>query len=234
MEDNDGKFVIASKETISTIFSDFLTRVTKFEELVAVGSKLLDDFSQGLEFLRRSPINTKSELVEKILKVNETNRVKSYVQAGCINACDGVQNVSKLHTSLCGLRDHLSKAKCILSELECLMEDVAGELHSANENLSPPWGEESGDVLDLQATTSDEIGEEKVLSHPSKPETTDYAALMAIIYSMLKQDYSMQERMVNSLNHNSSSGELESYSLMWSLRPFINDEIMHQAWKLIP
>ncbi|XP_057957450.1 uncharacterized protein LOC131150619 isoform X2 [Malania oleifera] len=220
MEDNDGKFVIASKETISTIFSDFLTRVTKFEELVAVGSKLLDDFSQGLEFLRRSPINTKSELVEKILKVNETNRVKSYVQAGCINACDGVQNVSK--------------SKCILSELECLMEDVAGELHSANENLSPPWGEESGDVLDLQATTSDEIGEEKVLSHPSKPETTDYAALMAIIYSMLKQDYSMQERMVNSLNHNSSSGELESYSLMWSLRPFINDEIMHQAWKLIP
>ncbi|RVW92083.1 hypothetical protein CK203_037122 [Vitis vinifera] len=44
----------------------------------------------------------------------------------------------------------------------------------------------------------------------------------------------LQERIVSSLNLKSSTGELESYCLIWSLRPFINDEIMHQAWKLLP
>lgn len=107
---------------------------------------------------------------------------------------------------------------------------------------------------------------------------TDFAALMGIVYSMVKQDYVMQvinfwytffhillwsnapkslaswcwtfwsfcnstidnfttllqERIVTTLNLKSLSGELESYCLMWSLRPFINDEIVHQAWRLIP
>lgn len=47
------------------------------------------------EFLRRPPINKTSELVEKIIKSNDTKRVKSYVEAGCINSHDGMQNVSK-------------------------------------------------------------------------------------------------------------------------------------------
>ncbi|XP_028077083.1 uncharacterized protein LOC114279094 isoform X1 [Camellia sinensis] len=76
--------------------------------------------------------------------------------------------------------------------------------------------------------------EETVSSELPKPEHTDYAAMMSVIYSMVKLDYIMQQRIVSSLNLKSSSGELESYSLMWSLRPFINNDIMHQAWRLIP
>ncbi|XP_019055503.1 PREDICTED: uncharacterized protein LOC104610547 isoform X4 [Nelumbo nucifera] len=67
-----------------------------------------------------------------------------------------------------------------------------------------------------------------------KPEVSDYAATMGIVYSMVKQDYTMQEKIISSLSLNSSSGELESYTLMWSLRPFINEDIMHQAWRFIP
>ncbi|KAF5942499.1 hypothetical protein HYC85_020141 [Camellia sinensis] len=76
--------------------------------------------------------------------------------------------------------------------------------------------------------------EETVSSELPKPEHTDYAAMMSVIYSMVKLDYIMQQRIISSLNLKSSSGELESYSLMWSLRPFINNDIMHQAWRLIP
>ncbi|CAK9136116.1 unnamed protein product [Ilex paraguariensis] len=67
-----------------------------------------------------------------------------------------------------------------------------------------------------------------------KPEVTDYAAMMAILYSMVKQDCIMQEKIVTSLSLKSSSEELESYCLMWSLRPFVDDEIMCEAWKLLP
>lgn len=88
--------------------------------------------------------------------------------------------------------------------------------------------EDCGDQLYQQITTdqsSFELGE---------LEMTNYAVLMGIIYSMVKQDYVMQERIVNSLNLKSLSGELESYCVMWSLRPFIMDEVMHHAWRLIP
>ena len=119
-------------------------------------------------------------------------------------------------------------------------------------------------------------------SHLQEPEVTDYAALMGIIYSMVKQDYVMQvneqfnmyyhtfdmernysiirdkvleqflfffhyfcigqwenitlllqDNIVTSLNLKSSSGELESYYLMWFLWPYVNDQIMHLAWKLV-
>lgn len=116
-------------------------------------------------------------------------------------------------------------------------------------------------------------------SDTQRPEITNYATMMAVIYSMVKQDYFMQvviflwyrcssrkelimfpsfdnlwnvakhvdycnmfscdlvsllqEKIISGLNLNSTSEELESYSLMWSLRPYIDDEVMHQAWRLI-
>lgn len=105
---------------------------------------------------------------------------------------------------------------------------------------------------------------ENALSHFKIPENTDYAMVMGIVHRMIEQDYCMQvtyffqyffkfiwnqhckylifpgghnllqEKIVSALNFKTSSGELESYCLMWSLRPFINDEIMQQAWKLVP
>ncbi|KAK9284964.1 hypothetical protein L1049_024146 [Liquidambar formosana] len=233
MEGEEGNLVSELKEKISQIFSEFLTRVTKFEELVPVGSGLLLGFQQGLEFLRRPPIDKTSELIKSIIKTNETKRVKSYVEARCINTHDGVQNISKLHTCQLGLQDHLSKAKCILNDLKGLIEDATSAMQTANVSLSNLGDKDFGNELDQQAITSYDK-EEMSSSHVQKTEVTDYAVIMAIIYSMVKQDYMMQERIVSSLNLKSSSGELDTYCLMWSLRPFINDEIMHRAWKLIP
>ncbi|XP_062156172.1 uncharacterized protein LOC133864007 [Alnus glutinosa] len=224
-----GKLNSEIEEKIYQIYKDFLLRVTKFEELVAVGAGLLAGFQQGLEYLRRCPIDRTSELVKKIVEANGTKRVKSYFDAGCINAHDGVQNISKLQTCKLGLLDHLSKANSMLSGVESLLEDVTGAMQNFNGTLSPINDEDFGDRLNEQATANT-----KEVASSQLQRLTDYAALMGIVYCMVKQDYVMQEKIVSALNFKASSVELESYCLMWSLRPFVNDEIMHQAWKLIP
>lgn len=203
--------------------------VTKFEELLSVGTRFLTGFHQGLEMLRRPPL-IKSEMVERIIKANESRRLKAYVEAGCINPHDGVQNLNKLHTCLVGLQDHLRKAKSLLLELEGFMENVASAMQAAETSSSELPEETCKNGLDHQAMVFDK---EVELCHLEKSKVTDYAAMMGIIYAMLKQDYTMQEKIVSSLNLKSSAGELESYCLMWSLRPFVNDEIMFQAWKLV-
>lgn len=55
-----------------------------------------------------------------------------------------------------------------------------------------------------------------------------------MIVTNIRMLFRLQEKIVSSLNLKTSSGELETYCLMWSLRPFVNDEIMQKAWRLIP
>ena len=43
----------------------------------------------------------------------------------------------------------------------------------------------------------------------------------------------LQEKIVRSLSLKTSFDELDTYTLMWSLRPFVEDEIMNRAWKCI-
>ncbi|XP_038701322.1 uncharacterized protein LOC119998158 isoform X3 [Tripterygium wilfordii] len=107
-----------------------MASVTKLEELGNFGSRLLSGFQQALELLRRPPINTTSKLIDNIIKANDTKRVKSYIATGCINNHDMVQNMSKLHTCLLGLQDHISNAKSTLDALESLVEDVADVMKS--------------------------------------------------------------------------------------------------------
>ncbi|MBA0742126.1 hypothetical protein Gogos_015225 [Gossypium gossypioides] len=206
-----------TKYKIFQIYKDFLTGVAKLDELVPVGGRLLTGFQQGLEFLRRPPIKKTSKLIENILKANETKRLKSYLEAGCINSHDCVENTSKL--------------KSILNELECLLGVATAALQMANEHLSPLMDMESVVGLDPQESSGED---EMTSSRIREPEVTDYAAVMGIIYSMVKQEYTMQNKIVTSLNLKSSSEELESYSLMWSLRPYVNDQTMKLAWKLVP
>ncbi|KAF9616884.1 hypothetical protein IFM89_032846 [Coptis chinensis] len=213
-------------KTVHSIFSDFMTKVTKFDEMVSVSNKFLVGFHQHLEFLRRPSLEKTSELVDNIIKANETERMKAYLQSGCRNVHDGVQSISKLNTCQQGLQEHLSKGKSVLHELEMLMDDLVGVLTTADISTLQCQDEHICDGLIHE--------KEEMESTPhTKPVVTDYVTLMGFVFSMLTQDYSMQEKIVSSLNLNSSSGELESYCLMWSLRPFINDEIMHQAWRFI-
>ncbi|XP_011084335.1 uncharacterized protein LOC105166611 isoform X2 [Sesamum indicum] len=170
-----------SKDEIIKIYSEFMLRITKFEELVSIGSRLLLGFHQALE----------------------------------------------VHTCHLGLKDHMNKAKIVIDELENLLDDAASIVQTAKEKY-----EDINHNLDSVITSSDK--EEVPLSDLSTPKVTDYATMMAIIFSMVKQDYTMQVRVASSLNLKSSPGELETYCQMWSLRPFVDDDIMHRAWSLVP
>lgn len=196
--------------------------VAKLEELGASGNQLLSGIQQGLELLRRPPINRISKLIENVIETNNTENLRSYIEAGCINTHDAVQSTKKLHTCRVGLDDHLKKARSLIDELERLFNDVNIALETEN----PP----------CTSTVSDEdleLNEEEATVPNKKPDASEYALLMGIIKVMVKKDHRMQEKIVSCLGLKSSSEELETYCLMWSLRPYIDDEIMHQAWKLV-
>ncbi|XP_013629286.1 PREDICTED: uncharacterized protein LOC106335334 [Brassica oleracea var. oleracea] len=214
------------KQNIYEIFKDFLTGITKLEELDNATNIFLLRFQQGLCLLKRSPIVTSSKLIENILKNNETRRLKSYVEAGCINIDDAARSTRDLHTSLSGLSDHLIKAQSLLSDLERLTDDAALAIETATK-LSTQLDEESSD--DLRQVTSEE---NETVPFAQEPEVTEYATVIAVVYSMVKQNYVMQEKVVRSLSLKTSFDELDTYTLMWSLRPFVEDEIMNRAWKL--
>lgn len=47
------------------------------------------------ELLRRPAINRSSKLIEDVIETNNTENLKSYFEAGCINTHDGVQSTKK-------------------------------------------------------------------------------------------------------------------------------------------
>jgi len=58
--------------------------------------------------------------------------------------------------------------------------------------------------------------------------------VMVVVRNMLKLDYTMQENIVGALSLNTLPLELEGYCLMWDLRPYIDDDMMHLAWEMCP
>ncbi|XP_054791623.1 uncharacterized protein LOC129297295 isoform X2 [Prosopis cineraria] len=213
----ENKSVSDMKENILCIFKDFMTGITKIDELGTAGSRLLIGFQQALEYIRRPPIDGTSELIDKVIKANGTERLKVYIEAGCRNSLHGVQNVNK--------------TKVFLEELEGLLGDVTNSIQRTDGDLFPISEKDYDGELNDHAIRNNM--EEMVFSDSQNIDVTQLAALMSIIYSMVKREYLMQEKIVSALNLKSSLGELESYCLMWSLRPFINDDIMHQAWRLV-
>ncbi|KAJ4890285.1 hypothetical protein Rs2_30033 [Raphanus sativus] len=193
------------------IFKEFMTRVTKLEELENAANTFLLRFQQGLCLLKRSPMVTSSDLVKNILKNNETRRLKSYIASGCINIDDAAKSTRA--------------SRSLLSELERLTDEAALAIETATTQLDVDSGDE------LEQVTSDE--ENETVHFPQEPEVTEYATVIAVVYSMVKQNYVMQEKIVRSLSLKTSFDELDTYTMMWSLRPFVEDEIMNRAWKCI-
>ncbi|GJT82115.1 hypothetical protein Tco_1056457 [Tanacetum coccineum] len=198
-----------TKGKVVQIYSHFMARVAKFDELADAGNTFLVSFRQALEFIRRPSIEKTSELFEKVIKANNTHRMQSYVKAGYA------------HTSI--RAENLNKSKDIIDELACLVEEVRLALEAASETLQ----DDNHDMDPVSPTSSEE---ETVSFVPKKPEDIDYATMVAVVYTMVKQDYVMQEKIVSALNLKTSSGELESYCLMWSLRPFLSCNLLSSSF----
>ncbi|RID58264.1 hypothetical protein BRARA_F01571 [Brassica rapa] len=167
------------------IFKEFMTGITKLEELGNAANTFLLRFQQGLCLLKRSPMLTSSTLIKNLIKNNETRRLKSYIDSGCINIDAAAKSTKALHTSLSGLSDHLIKAQSLLSELERLTDEAALAIETAT---TTQLDVESCD--ELRQVTSDE--ENETVHFLQEPEVTEYATVVAVVYSMVKQNYVMQ------------------------------------------
>lgn len=239
----EDKSISDFQKEIFNKFKDFMTGITKIDELGTAGSKLLSGFQQALEFIRKPAIDKNSKLVNSIIKANETERLKAYINFDCKNRKDVVQNATNLGSCKQGLLHLIREVKVVLDELDDIkanVTNVAQRMHAKLSALSDP----DIDVKLNELRIDNDVDKNAACGHSgntdvtatNSKEKTDYtnlAFLMVGIYEMVQQDYLMQERIVSALDLNMSTEELENYCQMWSLHPFIDDEITHQAWKYI-
>ncbi|KAJ8428371.1 hypothetical protein Cgig2_012518 [Carnegiea gigantea] len=152
-----------------------------------------------------------SEFLAEVVKLEELGSIGGRFLIGFQQALEFLRRPSIFESSEF---DHLTKAKNIIEELEKLMEKAGSVMQSVDEMGGDECEMDFG--VESEPVTSDECG-----------------SFMAVIYSMMKQDYVMQERIVSALNLKTPAGELDAYCMMWSLRPFVDDDVVHQGLRLV-
>ncbi|CAN6297099.1 unnamed protein product [Urochloa humidicola] len=226
----------ADERTCRGVFVEFMTKVARFEELAESGNRLLVRFHQELEYFRRPTIPTESDVMTQILKSNCTGRMRSYLEAGCRLHCQNISNINQLRSCEDGLKDHINKVKALVEELECLVEDVYGITLTAS--LSALEVSDSHSIDNKLTTEPCTVEGVSTLQEDNSVDQLDndvsFVTVMVMVCNMLKLDYTMQEKVVGALSLKTPSSELQGYCLMWDLRPFIDDNVMHLAWKMCP
>ncbi|KAJ3683493.1 hypothetical protein LUZ60_013720 [Juncus effusus] len=210
------------------LFNNFMISVAKFDELVAAGNRFLQRFHQELEYFRRPEISEDSKIINEIIKSNMTERMKSYLDAGCTMSHQNIQNITQLNSCELGLKDYIKKAKILINEMECVADNAYKIAMESNQNITNSNFSKNNFKQDL--VNQEDERKEQALNTETSVE--HIAIMMLVIYNMLKLDYTMQEKIVRNLSHITPSSELESYSLMWDLRPHVNHDIVRYAWKI--
>uniref|UniRef100_A0A0E0E9Z3 DUF7795 domain-containing protein n=5 Tax=Oryza TaxID=4527 RepID=A0A0E0E9Z3_9ORYZ len=98
------------EDKANRVFLDFMTKVAQYDELVDAGKRALMMFHQELEHFRRPKLLTESGAISEIVKSNLSDRMRSYLEAGCTHHNENIQNMNKLHSCQEKLNDHISKA----------------------------------------------------------------------------------------------------------------------------
>ncbi|XP_057851300.1 uncharacterized protein LOC131061570 isoform X4 [Cryptomeria japonica] len=193
------------------MFSTFLAKTIRFEELGKVGGELLSRFHQELDLFRRQPLNETSQVLENIIQMNQTERLRTYIDAGCRHFHVDAQVTIKSQELLKDMECIFNKATSLMNEaISLLMEDLLiSEEHS---------------IDGLSGTESNEGSHDD-----QKLEISDYVSMMSVVYGMLRQDYAMQEKVVSDLQLDTSSEILQTYCFMWMLRPFVDERIITEA-----
>ena len=117
-----------SKEEARRCFFDFMTKVTQYEELVDAGKMFLVKFRQELEHFRRPMIPMESGAVSQLVKSNYTDRLKSYLEAGCHLQHQSIRNINQLCS-----REQMGRPSCETHDAEvlCMVVTVAAG-HNCN------------------------------------------------------------------------------------------------------
>ncbi|KAL1548137.1 hypothetical protein AAHA92_16411 [Salvia divinorum] len=212
-----------------------MMRIAQFDELVSTGSRFLVSFQQALGFLGRSPIDKTSILLEGMINAHGSRKAVIRSQSCAVSYLYDFREFARSFIIKC-------KSKVVVDELESLLGNAASIMQTSSDNDREDIS--SNSVLCIASTeqTANEKDEDDISCNFNSLHTVqgrpdlaeDYGSMMAIVYSMVKQDYTMQARIVFSLSHKSSQEELETYCQMWSLRPFVDDDIVSKAWNFTP
>lgn len=222
-----GDNVLEVDRTSHQLFLTFMARFTQFEEMGKLGSQLLVGFHQELELFRRPPLIESSQVLANIIEHNQSARLRTYTEAGCRHFHVDQQVTVKLNNYFQGLTKHMEQAQELLKDLEHLVENATVMMQEATNTML-----KNIKIYTEENSTEGSSGtesEEGCISDGHKLEISDYVAMMSVIYSMLSQDYAMQEKVVSDLQLNTPSETLQSYSLMWTLHPFIDERIINKA-----
>ncbi|BAF21246.1 Os07g0264900, partial [Oryza sativa Japonica Group] len=177
---------------------------------------------------RRPKLLTESGAISEIVKSNLSDRMRSYLEAGCTHHNETIQNMNKLHSCQEKLNDHISKAKLLLEELHILEEDVySTTLKACLSSLR-----HMDDCPDDNSLTNI-FSEDEQQSGDLLDKAVSCASVMVLVHNMLKLDYTMQEKIVKALCIKTASSELEGYCQMWDLRPYIDDNVIQLAWQFV-
>eukprot|EP00250_Pteridium_aquilinum_P015291 c22499_g1_i2 orf=197-919(+) len=216
-----------SGKEATSLLGDFILRVLRFEEMHRLSSKLISGYQQELEKLRRPPLDKSSSMLKDLLKSIPSSRMARYQEADCHHAHSDQQSLAKLNMYTNGLREHISGAQSIVEHLEKLVEKVTG-LMDADLHLLTTENELENTHLD---ESSDGVEQVPCPGEPNAASwrTSDFAILMSSILSMLEKDLQMQALVVADLSLDVDSDRLQTYAQMWSLRPFVDDALLHQA-----
>jgi len=133
----------------------------------------------------------------------------------------------EVNNFLQGIKKHVEQAQELLKDLEHLVENATVMMQEATNTML-----KNIKIYTEENSTEGSLGtesEEEIISDDHKLEISDYVAMMSVICSMLRQDYAIQEKVVSDLQLNTPSETLQSYSLMWTLHPFIDERIINKA-----
>uniref|UniRef100_A0A0E0EWX9 DUF7795 domain-containing protein n=1 Tax=Oryza meridionalis TaxID=40149 RepID=A0A0E0EWX9_9ORYZ len=216
------------EDKVHRIFLDFMTKVARYDELVDAGKKVLLKFHQEVEHFRRPKLLTKSGAIIEIVKSNYSDRMRSYLEAGCTHHDENIQNMNWLHACQEKLNDHINKAKLLLEELQFLEEDVYSAALTASLSSSRNTDDCPDDDNLTNVCSEDEQQPEDWLDR-----AVSFASVIVLVHNMLKLDYMMQEKIVKALWVKTPLSEIEGYCQMWDLQPYIDDNVMQLAWQLV-
>uniref|UniRef100_I1QTR5 DUF7795 domain-containing protein n=1 Tax=Oryza glaberrima TaxID=4538 RepID=I1QTR5_ORYGL len=169
------------EDKVHRIFLDFMTKVARYDELVDAGKKVLLKFHQEVQHFRRPKLLTESGAIIEIVKSNYSDRMRSYLEAGCTHHDENIQKMNRLHAYQEKLNDHINKAKLLLEELQFLEEDVYSAALTASLSSSRNTDDCPDDVNLTNVCSRDEQQPEDWLDG-----AVSFASVIVLVHNMLK------------------------------------------------
>nr|AAK13139.1 Hypothetical protein [Oryza sativa Japonica Group] len=161
------------EDKVHRIFLDFMTKVARYDELVDAGKKVLLKFHQEVEHFWRPKLLTESSAIIEIVKSNYSDRMRSYLEAGCTHHNEIIQN--------------MNRSKLLLEELQFLEEDV----YSAALTASLSSSRNTDDCPDHDNLTN-VCSEDEQQPEDWLDGAVSFASVIVLVHNMLKMDYMMQ------------------------------------------